>query len=42
MSAQMLRWDPGPAEKLGSTYVEPEDMPTVSVLQEERQMATPA
>ena len=35
-------WDPGPAEVLGSTYVEPEDVPTMSVGQEERQMATPA
>ena len=38
----MLRWDPGPAQVLGSTYVEPEDVPTMSVGQEERQMATPA
>ena len=40
-SAQMLRWDPGPAQVLGSTYAEPEDVPTVSVAQEERQTATP-
>ena len=39
-SAQMLRWDPSPAEVLGSTYVEPEVVPTVSVAQEERQTAS--
>ena len=30
----MLRWDPCPAEVLGSTYVEQEDVPTVSVQQD--------
>ena len=45
-SAQILRWDPCPAESgsaevLGSTYVEPEDLSAVSVQQEKRQMSAP-
>ena len=42
LSARMLRWDQCPAKLLGSTYVEPEDVPTVSVPMEEWQMATHA